>query len=139
MDVVDERAVEKQKKNPGSGVGQRLQHVALRARLGPRRLRPARRDDVHERLDFLRSAFFEDFEVFGAKAVDDLAVARRIHVHADEAGADPDRLLGLGRQLWLGLRRREPGDDAGEHTNREKTANRAVAHDRTPEGCRGWP
>ena len=98
-----------------------------------------RRDDVFEGLDFLWIAVFEDLEVRGVKAVDDLAVARRVHIHANEAGADPDRLLGLGRQRWLGLRRPEPGNDAGEHTNREKTANRAVAHARTPEECRGWP
>ncbi|HTM26451.1 MAG TPA: hypothetical protein VL225_14745 [Vicinamibacterales bacterium] len=44
-----------------------------------------------ERRDPLRHAVLAHLEVFGAEIVHRLATARRIHVHADEVRAGPER------------------------------------------------
>ena len=49
--------------------------------------------NVLERVDLLRHAVLEHFEVSGHETIDDPAVLRRVHVHADEVRADADRLL----------------------------------------------
>ena len=77
---------------------ERLHHVPLIIRFDPCRLGAAKGDDVLERFDLLRNAFFENLEVRGLEAVDNLTVARRIRVHPDEVRADADRLLRLGGQ-----------------------------------------
>ena len=73
-----------------------------------------------EGLDFLLHALFEDLEVRGLKAVDNLAVARRIRVDPNEVGANPDRLLRLaGQHRHASRQQREDRDRAhGYRTTR---------------------
>ena len=98
MDVVHERTVEKDEEDTVARVGERLHHVALRARLRARRLRTAHWQDVLERVDLLRHAILEHLEVSGHETLDNSAVLRRIDIDADEVRADADGLLCLSRQ-----------------------------------------
>ena len=69
---------------------------------------------MFECLDLLQDVVFEDLEVRGLQTFDDSPVARRVHVHADEARANADGLLILGGNTDDGARR-EQGDSDGAH------------------------
>ena len=93
--------VEKEHEHAGPGIGGELLRRADAVGFRSQRLRPGRaHDHVLERLNRLRLAVFEDFEVLGAQIQHGLSALCRIHVDPDEVGlgAERGRLLRiLGR------------------------------------------